>query len=278
VAAARVVSPADLANLGLGNSYNFTRETGQRTNVRTGLKDGFGFDGGNAGNPNLDPYRATQVNASYENYFGKGDIASAEVFFKQVDSFEVIKNVPTFVNDDFGGTTSNVSTPENAGHGQIAGLELGLQYLFDATRIPVLDGFGVAGNYTYSSSISDQVTSFTLRAPIPGVSRDNVTVIAFYEKYGFALRLSYTWRDRALNDGIGGTTFAFGGKTYEVFQAPYGQLDAKIGYDFNQHWGVYFSAQNITNSALHTYLQYPNEPYTYDDSGPRLFLGTRLKF
>ena len=278
VSAARVVSPADLANLGLGNSYNFTRETGERVNVHTGQKDGFGFDGGTAGNANLDPYRATQFNISYENYFSPGSIASAEFFYKQVDSFEVTQNVPTFVNDDFGGTTANVSTPENAGHGQIAGLELGLQYLFNGNIVPFMKGFGFAGNYTYSSSTSDQVTSFSTHAPIPGVSRDAVSATAFYERFGFAARVSYTWRDRALNDGIGGTTFPFGGKTYEVFQAPFGELDMKISYDITPQWGVYFSAQNLTDEALHTYLQYPNLPYTYDSSGRRFFLGTRLKF
>ncbi len=276
-AAARVVSPADLANLGLGNSYNFTRETGNRVNIHTGLQDGFKFDGGTAGNPNLDPYRATQTNISYENYFSRGSLASVAAFYKAVDSFEIIQNVPTLVQDDFGGTTANVATPENAGHGKILGFELGGQYIADGSLIPLLDGFGFAGNYTYSSSISDQVTTFTRKAPIPGVSRNSITATGFYEKYGFSARLSYTWRDKALNDGIGGSTFSFGNKVYEVFQAPYGQLDMQLSYDINEHIGLTFSVQNLTDEAQHTYLQWPELPYTYDDSGRRFFLGGKFK-
>ena len=47
--------------------------------------------------------------------------------------------------------------------------------------------------------------------------------------------------------------------TYQVFSAPYGQLDGQVGYDFNKHVGVFLSFQNLTNSAQHTYLQW-SEP------------------
>ena len=198
---------------------------------------------------------------SYENYFAHGSIASVAGFYKQVDSFEVYENVPTKIADDFGGTVANVSTPVNAGHGKIAGLELGLQYIFDGRIQPWLQGLGFAGNYTYADSLSDQKSSFSDQTPIPGVSRNAVTGTLFYERFGFNARASYTWRSLSINDGIGGSTFTFGGKTYEVFQAPYGQLDLQFGYDLNPKLGVVFSAQNITDAAQHTYLQYPNEPF-----------------
>jgi TonB-dependent receptor len=281
VSAARVVSPADLAALGLGDSYNFTRGTAQPTSVRkttsTGATTGFYFDGGSSGNPNLDPYRATQANISYENYFAPGAIASVEGFYKQVDSFEIYENVPTLVADDFGGTIGNVTTPENAGHGKIAGLELGAQYSFNGAIAPWLKGLGFAGNYTLADSSSDQVTSFSQRAPIPGVSRNAVTGTLFYERGGFSARASYTWRSQSLNDGIGGSTFPFGGKVYEVFQAPYGQLDAQLAYAVTNQYGFIFQAQNLTDAAQHTYLQWPNEPFTYDNAGRRFFLGLRFK-
>lgn len=279
--AARVVSPADLANLGLGNSFNFTRGSAQPTSVSkttaSGSTSGFYFDGGTAGNPKLDPYRATQTALSYENYFARGAIASASFFYKQVDSFEIVQNIPTLVVDDFGGTTANVTTPENAGHGKIAGIELGTLYSFDGHYVPWLDGFGVSGNYTLAVSSSDQVTAFTDRAPIPGVARNAVTGTVFYQRDGFSARGSYSWRDKSLNDGIGGSTFTFGGKTYEVFQAPYGQFDMQLGYDIDSHIGLVFSAQNLTDEVQHTYLQWPNEPFTYDDSGRRFFLGAKFK-
>jgi TonB-dependent receptor len=270
--AARVVAPQDLYSLGLGQSYNFTR--GANDPVTHNAR--FFFDGGTEGNPNLDPYRATQFLLSYENYFAPGGLASIASFYKQVDNFVETENIATFVKDDFGGTTNNVTEPVNAGNGRIYGLEVGGQYAF-GNSVEWLQGFGAAANYTYSQSTSQQPTSFTTTGPIPGVSRNALTGTLYYENHGFSIRGSYSYRDKALNDSQVGSTFAFGGKVYEVFEAPYGQLDAQASYDFNRHVGVIVSVQNLTDEAQHTYLQWPNQPFTYDDSGRRFFVGVKGK-
>ena len=268
--AARVVAPQDLFSLGLGNSYNFTR-SGSGTN--------FVFAGGSSGNPNLDPYRANQVNLSYENYFARGAIISVGGFYKAVDSFVETQNVATNV----GGTTADVTEPVNGGKGYIYGAELNFQYAFGDDFLPLLKGFGIFANYTRSESSSDQVTAFSTKAPIPGVSKDALTLTGYYEHAGFSARLSYSWRDTAINDSLVGSSFAFAdqnghSKVYQVFAAPYGQLDGQIGYDINSRIGVIFSVQNIASAALHTYLQWPNLPFTYDNSGRRYFLGVKFKF
>ena len=280
--AARVMSPQDLFSLGLGNSYNFTRQTNARTNVNTGLKDGFAFAGGSSGNAQLDPYRASQFNLSYENYFTKGGIFSIAGFFKQVDNFVETQNIATTVMDDFGGTTADVSKPVNAGHGQIYGLELSGQWAFGEKVSPWLAGLGAAANYTRSLSFSDQVTAFSNSAAIPGVAKNAFTGTLYYERGGFSARASYSWRDKTVNDSLVGSTFAFPdqngvNKVYQVFAAPYGQLDAQIEYDFTKQVGVVFSIQNLTDEVQHTYLQFPNLPFTYDDSGRRYFLGVKFK-
>ena len=270
--AARVVAPQDLYSLGLGPSYNFTRGA---SNPVTGAAQ-FKFDGGAEGNPNLDPYRASQFLLSYENYFTPGGLASIAGFYKQVDNFVEIENIPTFENDDFGGHTANVTEPVNAGNGRIYGIELGGQYAF-GDAVAWLQGFGAAANYTYSQSQSTQPTSFGSRGPIPGVSRDAVTGTLYYENHGFSIRGSYSYRDKAINDSETGSTFPFGGKVYQVFAAPYGQLDAQASYDFNKHVGILFSVQNLTDASQHTYLQWPNQPFTYDNWGRRFFLGVKGK-
>jgi TonB-dependent receptor len=280
--AARVMSPQDLFSLGLGNSYNFTRQTGDRINIHTGLADGFAFAGGSSGNTQLDPYRATQSFISYENYFAKGALVSASIFYKAVDNFVEQQNVATTVADDFGGTTSNVSEPVNAGKGKIYGLELGGQYSFDDYLSDYLKGFGVAANYTLSVSSSAQTTSFSNSTAIPGVSKNAFTGTLYYERAGFSARASYSWRDVAVNDSVVGATFAFNdqngnSKVYQVYSAPYGQLDAQIGYDFTPRIGIVASVQNLTDEAQHTYLQWKNLPFTYDDSGRRYFVGFKFK-
>lgn len=281
--AARVVSPQDLFKLGVGNSYNFTRNTDPaRVNIHTGKPDGFFFINGSSGNPNLDPYRASQFELSYENYFARNGLISVTGFYKQVDNFVENVQVATKVLDDFGGSTGNVSTWENAGSGKIYGAELAGQYAFSADRLPVLEGFGVAANYTYSKSDSHQPTSFTTDGPIPGVAKNAFTGTLYYERFGFSARMSYSWRDKILNDSLVGSNFSFNNQvgvttTYPVYGAPYGQLDAQIGYDFNAHIGVVAQFQNLTDQALHTYLLWPNQPFTYEDAGRRYFLGFKFK-
>ena len=278
--AARVMSPQDLFQLGVGNTYNFTRST---TRVQpNGTVGGFFFVNGTAGNPQLDPYRASQFYLSYENYFAPGAIASLSTFYKQVDNFTEIKTLPVFVKDDFGGDTGDVTQPVNEGSGRIYGVEAGAQYAF-ANLADWLNGFGFAANYTYSKSTTDSAsTSFSYDSAIPGVALNAATGTLFYERFGFSARASYSWRDKAVNDSQVGSTFTFPNAkgvetTYQVFSAPYGQLDGQVGYDFNKHVGVFLSFQNLTNSAQHTYLQWSNEPFTYDESGRRFFLGIKGK-
>ena len=281
VGAARVVAPQDLYSLGLGNSYNFTRQTNARTNVHTGLKDGFAFAGGGSGNADLDPYRATQFNASYENYFSRGGLLSVAGFYKQVDNFVETQNIATNVVDDFGGTVANVSKPVNAGKGKIYGIELGAQYAFNDPG-SWLNGLGFAANYTRSESTSDQTTAFSAHSPIPGIAKNSFNLTGYYEHSGFSIRASYSWRDKSVNDSLVGSTFAFPdqngvSQVYQVYQAAYGQLDGQIAYDITRRIGVVAQVQNLTDSVQHTYLQYSNEPFTYDRSGRRYWLGIKFK-
>ena len=50
-----------------------------------------------------------------------------------------------------------------------------------------------------------------------------------------------------------------------------------MGYDFSPRLGVVLSVVNLTNEKQHTYLQFPNLPFTYDDTGRRLFFGFKLE-
>jgi len=275
--AAKVVAQQDLFQLGIGNSYNFTRGPDGPGGVPR-----FQFANGSSGNPNLDPYRAKQFVLSWEDYFARGALLSVGGFYKKVDNFVEIETIPTKVNDDFGGTVGGVTQPVNAGQGHIYGLELSGQYAFDSSA-GWLNGFGFAANYTYSDSNSDQVTSFQTTGPIPGVSKNAATAQLYYERFGFSARASYSWRDKCVNDSLVGSTFSFPDqngtlKTYQIYQAAYGQLDMQVGYDFGPHFGMYASVQNLTDEAVHTYLQWPNLPFTYDDSGRRYFLGIKGKF
>jgi len=116
------------------------------------------------------------------------------------------------------------------------------------------------------------------------VPKNSFNVVGYFERWGFAARLAYAWRDESLNSNFVGSFFTFqdlsgNPKTYAIYQASYGQLDGQLEYDFlGDHLGVLLSAVNLTNEKQHTYLQWKNEPFTYDDSGRRLFFGVKGKW
>jgi TonB-dependent receptor len=272
--AARTVSPQNLNDLGRGLSYNFTRAAPSDC---PGGGVCFKFAQGTAGNANLDPFRATQMNLSWEDYFAASGLVSVGGFYKQVDNFVTQANVATLVADGTtaGGTVGNVATQVNGGSGKVYGIELGAQYAF-------ANGFGFQANYTHSDSDSTQKSSFATNLPIPGVPKNSINLIAYYEHAGFSARAAYAWRDVSVNSNFVGSSFTFqdlngNPKTYTVYQAPYGQLDAQVAYDFSNHFGLVFQGVNLTDEKLHTYLQWANEPFTYDNSGRRLFFGFRAK-
>jgi iron complex outermembrane recepter protein len=272
--AARVVSPQNLNDIGRGLSYDFTRA------APTECPGGgvcFKFDGGNAGNAKLDPFRASQFFVSWEDYFARSGLLAVSGFYKQVDNFVTTANVATQVPDGTiaGSTTANVQTLVNGGSGKIYGLELIGQYAWDT-------GFGVQANYTRSNSDSTQATSFGTDLPIPGVPKNAFNVIGYYQHLGFSARLAYAWRDVSLNDSLVGSFFTFqdingNQKTYAIYAAKYGQLDGQLEYEFSSHFGLVFQAVNLTDEKQHTYLQWPDEPFTYDDSGRRFFFGFKGK-
>jgi TonB-dependent receptor len=270
--AARVMSPQNLNDIGRGLQYGFTRAAADECVTGTVC---FKFNGGSAGNANLDPFRASQFNLGWEDYFAPSGLVSATYFYKAVDNFVTTANIPTFVIDGVGGSTANVATLINGGTGKIYGVELAAQYAFAS-------GFGFQANFTLSDSDSTQTSSFADHLPIPGVSKDSFNAVAYYERAGFAARVAYAWRSSAVNSSGVGSSFAFNdingnSKVYTIYSAPYGQVDGQVSFDFNSHVGLILSVVNLTNEKQHTYLQWPDEPFTYDDTGRRLFFGVKGK-
>jgi len=272
--AARVVAPQNLNDIGRGLSYDFTRAAPAQC---PGGGVCFKFDGGTAGNAALDPFRASQFRLSWEDYFARSGLVSVGGFYRAVDNFVTTANVATLVPDGTtsGGSTANVQTLVNGGTGKIYGGEFVAQYAFDS-------GFGFQANYTLSNSSSTQASSFGTNLPIPGVPKNAFNLTGYFERYGFSARLAYTWRDVSVNSSLVGSSFTFQDisgtpKTYTIYAAKYGQLDGQLEYDFGPHFGVIFQVVNLTDEKQHTYLQWPNEPFTYDDSGRRLFFGVKGK-
>jgi len=272
--AARVVSPPTSIQVGAGASYHFHTFTGPNNAGQT--ITGEQFVSGQGGNPHLNPYKATQLDLSWEKYFGKQGGIAAALFYKSVDSFVETTNTIIFVPDSFGGTYGPFTQAVNGAGGSIYGGSVSAQYAFDF-------GVGFNSNYTYSQSSAPTTSSFDGYLPIPGVSLHALTQQVYYENNGFAARMSYSWRSKSLDPNS--TLFSFanaaqGGKTitYGIFDRDYGQLDAQVSYQVTPEFGVLAEGINLTDSYQSAYMQFPNLPFSYGLTGRRFQVGGRFKF
>lgn len=265
--AAKVIARPDLQDLGKGFSKNFTRFTPEAG------EDYFGFTGGSAGNPYLDPYRASQADAAFEYYFGELGYFSAGVFVKSVESF--IANTTRLESqpDDSpsGFSLGGVNRPINGAGGGVQGFELAYQQEF-------AEGFGINANYTYSDSTADISTTTNENVGLPGVSENAFNIIGFYENETVSARIAYTWRDEYLSPfrsafDVGGLE---GGAS--EFYNDYGQWDTSISWNILENVTLTAEAINITGEAQSSYLAYPNNPMTYTSQEPRVMLGVSAVF
>jgi iron complex outermembrane recepter protein len=267
--AAKVVARQDLFQLGRGFETNFTRDP--VTNL-------FRFTNGSKGNAELDPYRAKQVDLSYEYYFGRQGLLAATPFYKKVDSFVTVVTQSIFVVDQAGGREGPVQVPINGEGGSIKGIELAAQYAFDM-------GIGFNLNYTYSDSESPFSNDYDTNLPIPGVAKNAFNAQLYYQNYGFEARVSYGWRDKSFegNFGFPDAVAPFGQndgitRTLGIWNRDYGQFDAQIAYQINDRLGVTLEAINLTEEDQSQYLQFENQPFAFESGSRRILFGIRGSF
>ncbi|WP_416308264.1 TonB-dependent receptor [Neptunicella sp. SCSIO 80796] len=179
----------------------------------------------------LAPFRATQYDLSVEHYFGQGNMVSAAIFYKDVDSFLstqtycaydadalASQNQVEFQNicirpDATSETDTIVTTNDpaqfaayaaanrtgiatsvtrNGEQGKVQGFELGYQQSFDFLT-GIWSGFGLSANYTYADSEQPNGN------PLLDISKNTFNSQIYWEQDGVAVRLAYTFRDRFLD-------------------------------------------------------------------------------
>lgn len=220
--AARVISRPNLTDLAPGT---FIRSLVDRTAI--------------AGDPGLDPFRATNLDFSAEYYIGDSGLLNAAVFYKDVDSFITTQTTVEDLTDGFGNQSPfTVISPLN-GEAEVRGFELGYQQPLDF--LPgLLDGLGFLANYTFADSTS--ADGFGL----PELSKHSYNLIGYYEKGPLSTRLAYNWRDDRLFRANG-----FGNNP--EFIKSFGVLDYSLSYDLNDKVALNFEVQNITKENLEAF-------------------------
>jgi iron complex outermembrane receptor protein len=219
------------------------------------------------GNPNLLPFRASQIEGGLEWYLNRFSLLSGAVFYKSIDSFVARATTPQLVDQ----VTFQVTTPTNGKGAIVKGFELSYRQAFAGLPSP-FDGLGAQASYTFVDSdanYQNQVTGTSYG--LEGLSKNSYSLVGFYEKFGLQARVAYTWRDKYLQVAQGRN----GLPTY--FDA-YGQVDASITYNINEHFSVSANALNVNNAKEFTYQVMPSQTFSYALTGRRYLLGARMKF
>jgi len=228
----------------------------------------------NEGNPHLSPYKSDSLDLSAEWYFAKGGLLSAASFYKRISGF-----IQTLANgtETHNVTQNGVAAPElftifqpvNAGKTSAKGFEISYQQSFSFLPKP-FDGTGVLANYTHVNAGDISFGASAGSTPMAGVSKNNYTVVAYYEGSRLGLRASYTYRSSYLNS-VPDSYFGDG----DYIQG-YGQLDMSGTFHLTSRFDLTLEAINVGNSAL-SQLDVFGINRGYETDGRTLLLGVRAK-
>lgn len=234
---------------------------------------------GNGGNAQLDPWRAKQVDLSWEKYIGNRGYVSAAGFYKDLASYIYSVTVPRdFSEFNLQGATSQIGTmtqPMNGEGGTLKGLEFAASVPLEMVH-PMLNGFGVTANASFTNSeisIVDQRFG-SMAIPLPGLSKRVFNLTAYYENDGFSARVSQRYRSDFVGEigGIGGATELTYVKADKV-------VDLQLGYDFKGIEGlsVLFQVNNLTDTAFRSYAGTEDRPRGYNKYGRQMLFGLNYK-
>lgn len=151
----------------------------------------------------------------------------------------------------------------------VDGIEVAIQHTFGDT------GFGVGVNGTVvDGDVEYDPYDLEPQNPLVGIS-DSANFQVFYEKEGLSVKVTYAWR----SDYVVGMGQAQGSSDNPATQFDsFGQWDASINYDFNEHFTVFVEGVNINNETERGYGRFEEQFLFARQYGPRYTLGARYTF
>lgn len=216
------------------------------------------YKGSAGGNPNLDPYRAAQVNLGVEYYYAPEALFAVTLFNLNISNYITTKTFTGFYKDALNpnGHEFELSGPANGGHATDKGFEISLQQ-------PIGSGFGYIANATYSDGKTAD------GGPIDGNSKWTYNLTGYYENDKISTRLAYNFRSKFKSGDDRGTP---------MWQDDYGTLDGSFSYNVTENIALTFDAQNLLDHKLHYFVGNPNIPRAIYDYGQTFYAGVRLKY
>ncbi|VXC29661.1 TonB-dependent receptor [Sphingomonas sp. 8AM] len=229
------------------------------------------------GNPNLNPWRATNVEGSLEYYTGRSSLLAIGAFYIAVDSFianstEIRNDIPD--NDGVIRRPVVTNTLAQGEGGVLKGIEASArQSLADYGVNGFFGGFGVDANYTLSLGDAGLVDLAGNNQPFQDNSKHQVNAALWFEKYGLQARVAYNYRSKRLvSSNYGGIV------GLAQYQAPTNYLDASISYDVTPFITLYGQASNLTGETERYYLTWTDQVFNENIYERRFIAGARVRF
>jgi len=235
------------------------------------------------GNPNLDPFRATQLDLSYERYMGKNGAFTAALFWKDIES--LIESV-TFNEGDIAWSEIGLTAPAGTVEGQyqtvrnndkggyIRGAELAYTTVF--SELPgILSTLGLNASYSYTeseTSVDGGANFGAVQLPLPGLSKNVWSATLFWEYGPFSTHINTRYRDEYVYAGAtpGGSSFQWADE--------YIVVDWQVSYDFENGLVGVAQVNNLTDEA--NIGHYGNQMLNgeYSEFGRQMYVGVNFSF
>lgn len=152
---------------------------------------------GEFGNPDLEPYEASNIDLSAEWYFTDSAVVQGGLFFKDISNFIA---VAVFDDVTFNGIfATEAEIPINGESASVQGFEFAYQQSLSALS-PPFDGLLLGINYTYTDA---EGTIDGRDIPLPAAAENTFNATIGYQTEKLNLRLAATYRDEYL-DEVGG--------------------------------------------------------------------------
>lgn len=235
---------------------------------------------GEFGNPDLDPFKAWNLDASFEYYMSNNGAISAALFYKDVENFSADVNIDT--PGIFNGLAFDEATiPVNGPSGEIFGFEL--SYAQSLDFLPgLLSGLLVQANYTYTDATGlipdgdftniDSVDNFR-EIRLPSTSKHTFNGVIGYEKGPFTFRLAGTYRDQYL-DEVGGSA------EEDRIVDDHFQIDLSAKYKVNDNIKLFYEWININDAKYFAFNTIGNSQNVlqYEEYNWTMKFGARVTF
>ena len=262
------------------------------------------------GNTQLNPFRATNVDLSFEWYFAEDALFSVALFDKDISSFpqtliaegpltsilsadaiaqlrasQTNVNALAYIDADL---PFNIRQFRDAPGGYIRGVELSYQQNFTFLPAP-FDKFGMQANYTHIESELNYILSpsplVTAPGPFTGASPDSFNVTLFYETDRWNARVSTAYRSEYYTQyPIASGTCDPGFCDSPLVNDFLGSeatlnVDASFRYQVNDNIGLTLEALNLTNQTSNRFA-YADDPVVtnYASTGRQFFAGLNMRF